>query len=270
MIRVNGKMDYSGLKQTIKYFDVNIAGINIEIECLYGTEFGACKPYLSDFEAPDILVTTTMEDIYRELSIYPRFEFPRFETNKENIAITYDYANVEPLAVQRKIANSLPIFNTFLMHGSVVAVNGKAYMFTASSGTGKTTRANIWVNDYPGSIIVNGDKPYIKIEKDEVFACGTPWCGKEGMNTNAIVPLKGIFMLERAAQNEKDTIQEVGLTRALPFLLKQTFIPEGNDALKKTISLLLQMEQRVKLYKFRSKPTSEAIRLAYETVTQKR
>ena len=55
------------------------------------------------------------------------------------------------------------------MHGAVVAIDNKAYMFTANSGVGKTTRAKLWLNEYPDSIIVNGDKPLIKITENIII-----------------------------------------------------------------------------------------------------
>ena len=207
-----------------------------------------------------------MEDIENELINCPKLDFPMTINCKERTAITYNYADIEALYVQRKIADALPKFNTFLMHGSVVANNGKAYMFSAPSGIGKTTRTNIWLEEYPDSIVVNGDKPYIKVRDDEIYACGTPWSGKEGWNTNIIVPLKAIFLLERANEGEKSSIQEVNLVQALPFLLKQTYIPNNSEAIRNTMKIMMKLGNKVEIYRLRSEPTKESIKLAYETV----
>lgn len=64
------------------------------------------------------------------------------------------------------------------MHGTVVDHNGQAYMFTAPSGTGKTTHAKLWLDNLPDAFIVNGDKPFIIAGDEQPKACGTPWAGK--------------------------------------------------------------------------------------------
>ena len=157
------------------------------------------------------------------------------------------------------------MLDTFLMHGSVVALDNQAYMFTAPSGVGKTTRTRLWLDLYPDSIVVNGDKPLIKITSTEAIACGTPWCGKEGWNTNTMVPLRAIFLLERADEGEESSCEEISLGKAFPFLLQQTHRPEDPDLMRKTLSLLKSLEGKVKIYRFRSTPTEDSVRLAYET-----
>lgn len=104
-------------------------------------------------------------------------KLPPIEEWYEGVATTRFYGDIENEIIQKKIADVMPSFNTFLMHGSVVSLNNQAYMFTAPSGTGKTTRTRLWVDEYPSSIVINGDKPLIKVTEEDIFACGTPWCG---------------------------------------------------------------------------------------------
>ena len=116
---------------------------------------------------------------------------------------------------------------------------------------------------------MSGDKPLIKIEENEVLACGTPWSGKEGLNTNIMVPLRAVFLLERADEGEKSSIKEVSLGEAFPFVLQQVYRPVEPELMRKTILLLKIMAGRVKFYKFRSARTHEAVKLAYETARPK-
>ena len=89
------------------------------------------------------------------------------------------------------------------MHGVIVATAGQGYMITAPSGVGKTTRGRLWCEHIPGSEIVNGDKPLIQLKDEGTFACGTPWCGKERINSNKIVPLRAILLLDRIGPAER-------------------------------------------------------------------
>lgn len=245
----------------IEFFRITLAGVNIEIECNFRNVFYVCKSYLSKFSQPDLLIRATQSEMEAEFA-----EVSPFEESYEGVATSRYYGTVETVAVERKIADAMPDFNVFLMHGAVVAKDGYAYMFTAPSGIGKTTRTRLWLSEYPDSIVVNGDKPFLKVTDKEILACGAPWCGKEGWNTNTMVPLRAIFLLERA---EKDHIEEISLAKAFPVLLQQTHRPANADSMIKTIQLLQALEGKIHIYKFCSTPTVEAVRLAYETAILK-
>ncbi len=251
-------------KKTVEYFKIIIAGRKIEIECNYRIVFNQCRNYLANFTNPDSVIKTPAEEIAAE-----RFDAPEMHVHDPDISVRYADEFTELRVVYKKIAEKLLQFDTFLMHGSVVSTKNVSYMFTATSGVGKSTRTKIWLDEYPGSFVVNGDKPLIKITDTEVLACGTPWCGSEGWNTNTMVPLRAIFLLERAGEDEPDSIEEVSLGKAFPFLLQQTYRPADPDLMRKTIDLLKAMEGKVRFYKFRSHPTAESVRLAYETARPK-
>ena len=242
-----------------EFFKIELAGMKIEVECQYRYVFNWCKRYLAHFDKPDFIISTSQEEI-----VANRIDVPAKETGSQGVAVCYADEYIEPFIVGQKIAERALSYDAFLMHGAVVATEGLGYLFTAASGVGKSTRAKIWLDEYPGSFIVNGDKPLIKVTDSEIFACGTPWCGNEGWNTNTMVPLKAIFLLERADEKQ-NTIEEVSLGKAFPILLQQTYRPRDTENMRKTIVLLKALEGKIKIYRFQSAPTSEAIRLAYET-----
>lgn len=248
------------IDKPVEFFKLILARKKIEIECHYRTVFYLCREYLADFEHPDFVIRASMEEIIAEHK-----EAPEMLNHDPGITVNYadDYA--EPIIVYRKIANAMLDCDTLLMHGSVVATNNRGYMFTAPSGVGKSTRTRIWMDLYPESFVVNGDKPLVSVTKKEVIAYGTPWCGEEGWNRNTGVPLQAVFLLERAREGEDNSIEEISLGKAFPKLIKQTNKPVDAEALGKTINLLKALEGKVKFYEFHSAPTTEAIRLAYET-----
>ncbi len=242
---------------------IRIADIVFQINTLYEETGALLKDYIikDSTSIPDEVLSYNYEDIASEQLItgqgsvlkLPSFEMRFFNREKH-----------EFYAIHRKIANVLPHYSAFLMHGAAIAKDGYSYLFTAPSGVGKTTRVNLWKEEYPDSIILNGDKPIIKVTESEVLACGSPWCGKEGINANIMVPLRAIFLLERS---NEDSIEEIGFGEALAFLLKQTYMPPQAEALHDTFLLLKALANRVKIYRFYSTPTRNAIRLAYK-VTQ--
>lgn len=246
-------------------FQIRVAEQVIEIHSLCSAVFSISRDYVipeDRYSIPDIIVNIIDKDILKELNelrnAYARMNLP-FPIVGEGYC--------ESLAVFRKIADSMPAYNTFLMHGAAISKDNQAFIFSADSGVGKTTRAELWLKQYPDSFIINGDKPFIKVNDSEALVCGTPWCGKEGWNRNAIVPLKAIYLLERA-ENEPDQIEEADFNEILPILFQQVHRPESIENTIKTIELLTSLEGKAKFYKFRSNRSMDSIRTAFE-VTQK-
>lgn len=237
-------------------FTVSLAGINVAVTSLFDEVYDFCRDYLTDAPA-DISVAVTPEDINYEKIVNIR------ESQIEGIPVLdYSDSYLETLAVYRKIVTKMLDFDTFLMHGAVVAVGDKAWLFTAPSGTGKTTHINLWLNNIPGSYVVNGDKPLIHI-CDECTVYGTPWAGKEGMNQNIGVKLCGIVILNRGAENH---IEKVPVTRILPVLIQQSYRPKERVELEKTLSLLSRMGKKIPMYQLYCNMDPEAAFVAYNVL----
>ena len=118
-------------------------------------------------------------------------------------------------------------------------------MFTARSGTGKTTHAQLWLKNIKNSFILNGDKPLLRVTDDAVLACGTPWNGKEDYGTNMILPLRAICFLSRDTVNH---IESLPVAKALPGLYHQMHLCEGFEEMEKQLALLGEIVGRVELY----------------------
>ena len=147
----------------------------------------------------------TMEDIEKERAIAEKSgESVPTLGSRQNIP-QYSPQYLETLAALRRIADFMPEKDCFLMHGAVIAWKNQGYLFTAPSGTGKSTHLALW-KKYLGdqAEVINGDKPFLKVTEDEVWGYGTPWAGKEQWQVNKKVALKGICFLGRG---EKNSIQ---------------------------------------------------------------
>ena len=215
-------------------FCISVAGQVIAIDAQYGTICGLCEKYLCSL-SPGMRIAVDARELAREADETREVDAPR------------DEGSLEVLAIHRRISEEMLSFDTFLMHGAVVAVEGGAYMFSAPSGTGKTTHVQKWLERAPGAYIVNGDKPLIHITEDGALACGTPWCGKERLGENAMVPLRAIALMERAEDNR---IREISFGEAFVPLLQQTYRPQDPEKMKKTLELLSRLEGRVRFYRF--------------------
>ena len=226
------------------------AGKAVEVNSLYEKVHEYCADYKTDAPA-DFEVVISDDDI----------EYEREHAERKGYADGY----LEGLAVYRKISEKMPFYDTILFHGSVVAVDGAAYMFTAASGTGKSTHAALW-REYFGdrAVMVNDDKPLLHIG-DAVTAFGTPYDGKHRLSNKIAVPLKAICILTRAPEN---SIVPVTKSEAYPMLIQQAYRPNDVFALRKTMTLVDRLAGSVGLFKLGCNMELEAARVAYEGMNQ--
>ena len=244
-------------------FQIQLAGRIMEIRPLYGEIRRWCRDYiLPESAEPDIIITITQPDIDREEAAVRR------EEEKSGIICSHAPAYLETVAVYRKIATAMAEYRTVMMHGSVISTAGQGYMITAQSGVGKTTRTRLWTESIPDSFVVNGDKPLLQVTDSAVYAYGTPWCGKEGWNANTGVPLRAVFILERS--DSGNSVTEMSFAEAFPLLLRQIYKPEDRDAKQRVLHLLKEMAGKVKVYRFRSEPTAEAVQTAWKAAWEDR
>ncbi len=110
----------------------------------------------------------------------------------------------------------------FVFHSSTLDFSGKGILFSADSGTGKSTHTGLWKKYYPDNVrIINDDTPMIRILGDKPYVFGTPWSGKTDINENVCVPLKNIVFLERGLENE---LVSLDFPSAFQRFIKQSFI----------------------------------------------
>ena len=239
-------------------FTVQIADRTIRVQANHNETKKYCTTYLCG-GTPDFTVCISSADIAFEREKAQREN--AIEGKPERSLVD---AQLEITAVQRKMAERLFDFDTILLHGSVVAVDGQAYLFTAKSGTGKSTHTRLWRELFGGrAVMVNDDKPFLRITDAGVLAYGSPWNGKHGLGTNVCVPLKAICILERGAQNR---IQQIPAKDALFMLLQQTNRPMDRSLMPKYMDLIDRLASKVSFYRLACNMEPEAAQVAYEAM----
>ena len=222
-------------------FRFRLAGRVIAVSVQFPSTAAFCADYISDGPV-DFSVSVLPADLEdeRETSI-------RCAALEGLPPQQFSDAYLERLALYRKIAERMPEYDTVLFHGSALALDGRGYLFTAKSGTGKSTHARLWRECFgPRVMMVNDDKPLLRITEGGVLVCGTPWTGKHRLGSNAAVPLKAICLLERSPENH---IEPVSFREALPKLLQQSYRPVDAAALGKSLELLHRLGSTVELFR---------------------
>ncbi len=106
-----------------------------------------------------------------------------------------------------------------VLHGAALEYSGKGFIFTGSSGAGKTTQAHLWQR-YRDALIINGDCPAIMPANGKPRVYGTPWCGSSGETVNRSIPLDSVFLIKHGDTN---TLKELTGHEAFLALLANVF-----------------------------------------------
>ena len=153
----------------------------------------------------------------------------------------------------------------FYLHASAVALDDRAYLFSAPPGTGKSTHTRLWQNIFGASAeVFNDDKPALRRLDGTWYAYGTPWCGKDGINSNRKVPLGGICYLRQAQENR---IRRLTPQEALQRILSQTIYRFQDAAmLDRMLTSLDKLVREIPVYELENRPEPAAAQLSYETM----
>ena len=242
-----------------------IAEQNIQITSVHDMVHEHCKEYLILDDVPikkSIQVVTSQENI--------DFERKRSEQEdiREGLPIhNWSDAYLEELAVYRIIAEQMPERDVVLVHGSAVCVDGKAYLFTAKSGTGKSTHVKLWQELLGDRVtVINDDKPLIRLTDKQAVIYGTPYNGKHRSGSNISAPLKAISLLEQADHNY---IKQITKEEAFPLLLQQAYRSENPETMSKIVSLLAKLTTFVSFWKMGCNMDISAARMAFDVMSGK-
>ena len=109
------------------------------------------------------------------------------------------------------------------LHGSAINYKGDVILFSAPSGTGKSTHARMWKYLFKDDVSwVNDDKPLLDVTDEGVYVYGAPFSGQYSSNTNDKKPLKAIVFLRQGIidkverLNEKDALKHLMINTLRP------------------------------------------------------
>ena len=237
---------------------MKIAGHTAEVTSLFESTPQYFKSYLSQ-DIPEFSITVTRENIaFEQADLLEEAHRDGFRPR------VFTDPFLERAAIQRAFAEYLFGYHILLLHGSSIAVDGKGYLFTAHSGTGKSTHTRLWRQVFGDrAVIVNDDKPFLEIKDDRVLLHGSPWSGKHGLDANICVPLQGICVLERGTEN---AICSVTAEEILPMLQKQTYHPLAVGSHPAFLALVDTLSQQLPLWKLTCNKEPQAALTAWDAM----
>lgn len=227
-----------------------ICGLRTECDFSYPTMTARAEKYLADHSSPAEIMVSCSEK-YAEL------------LRKNNPALSEDECEI--ISTAQSFYMQLLLHGGFMLHSSAVELDGRAYLFSAPSGTGKSTHTEQWLKLFgERARIINDDKPAICIVDGNILAYGTPWSGKSDLNINVGVPLQGICMLERSPEN---FIQPLSADKAVFGILNQTVRPPDESGMDCLLTMLDEVVNRVPIWRMGCNISTAAAQTAYDAMS---
>lgn len=152
-----------------------------------------------------------------------------------------------------------------LVHSSGIITDGKAYLFSADSGVGKSTHTRLWLREFGDRVhIFNDDKPVIRIYGKDVTAYGTPFDGGSGIALNESAPLKAIVFIERGERNSVRVPSSKEIIQKLYFQTSRLVNSETAQSMLQNFEALIN--SNVKFYILTCNMNPEAAQVAYNAI----
>lgn len=226
-----------------------IADLFVQMDS-FGRTVRQAAPYLCEDAAPDMTITSDAEEL--------RLKNPHLSLE-----------DCEYMSTGGSFYRQLVRFHGIMLHASCVVVDGKAYLFSAPCGTGKSTHVQLWLRLFgEKAYILNDDKPALRVlDGGEVAVYGTPWSGKNDCSRNAKAELGGIAVVKRAAENSMRVLPAEEAVFALLNQTARSIHPELMDRLMDNIDAIVSTG---KIYELSCNMDISAAKLSYETMSGKR
>ena len=223
-----------------------VAGLTVQMDS-FGRTVEQARPYqIEPVENPDIVIRSRWPEL--------KEKHPYFSDS-----------DGEYLSTGTCFYRLLLEHGGFMLHSSCVVADGRAYLFSADSGTGKSTHTALWLKMFGDrAFILNDDKPALRVEEGVWYAYGTPWSGKHDISVNTRVPVAGIAMIERA---EFNAIEPFGGAEAIAAVLKQANRPKAMEYRVRLMELLDRLFRQVPVWKLRCNMEMEAARISFEAMS---
>ena len=269
-------------------FTVELAGVPIRVHCLYEENRDFLRDYLTDRD-PVLTVEPTEEDCRRI-----RLGLERMAAKEGGAGgQVYDDSFLENNAIHALIADGLVRRGVLLFHGSAICMDGQAVIFTAPSGTGKSTQARLWREAFGDRAwMINDDKPLLRIESEgagspagpasgreektggcradaqdrtgRILVCGSPWDGKHRLSRNACAPLKAVLAVTRSPENH---IERMSQADAFQTMMEQGYLPDDPLARMQVLTLGKKVLQQTPFFRLYCNQEPEAAWVAWRGLT---
>ena len=239
-------------------FCVKLADVPLQIRCRYAENQQLMRDWWTE-EPPLFTVEAAQADLeYSQTALQKAAQIEHWPNT------SFSDVRLEQTALHTLIAEKLVPYGVLLVHGSALCMQGRAYIFTAPSGTGKSTHARFWRQVFGDQVtMINDDKPMLRIQNDRVTVYGTPWMGKHNLGANIAAPLQAIVKLTRDTTNHVEPMTKAD---AFVTLMEQGFHGVVGETEMQTMALKQALVNAVHFYRLGCNPTPQAAQVAWQAL----
>lgn len=234
----------------MKHFKISVAGLYVELTARFPLSAEICRDYLTDAPWTDFTVSASPEKIAKKRAAF-------------SVPLTEEQA--ECICLHEEVCGHLCRYDAFVMHAAAFVFRGRTYAIVAPRGVGKSTQLHLWQEKFGSEVrVINGDKPIVRLNSDGRFwVFGTPWCGKEGEQTNMSAPLDALCLLSRGMT---DAAQVVTERQYLEGLIRQVVFPTDERSMARGARLLARLIRSVPAVAVSLTPTAGAVNVTLEAL----
>lgn len=154
--------------------------------------------------------------------------------------------------------------NSFILHSSYISLDKQGILFTAPSGGGKSTQADLWMK-YKKAEILNGDKNIVGKDNSNWYIYGTPFSGSSQYCVNRSTPLNAIIILEKGPENIVKRLDLKGFSK----IFSQTTVnPWDQEFSAKIMDLIMRVCSEVPIYLYSCTKDESAVDDLYEVLVK--
>ena len=275
-------------RRDMNNYYLKIADIKIHVKSPFKINISMeSEDFISDYEDEDILLE------YKEVKESPKMDgklvyenIVKFYETKEGFVhelypmpdknpyawvtpINKHYYEVRYLAGEERyidysrniidimnIEQVLNTFNAYILHSSFIKYQDKAILFTAPSGTGKSTQADLW-EKYENAEIINGDRSGIRKLDGKWTAYGLPIAGSSGIYKNKKAEISHIIVLKQGKENK---LTKLSPREAFIKLYSETLVHTWDKEFQENIiNMITDVVQNVRIYQYECLPDKSAV-----------
>jgi len=153
-----------------------------------------------------------------------------------------------------------------VLHASAVVYNDEVLLFSGVSGAGKSTQARLWLEN-TDALVLNYDKPVVKLDEERVLVSGSPWGGKEDLAINEVRPAKALFFVHQAKENR---LERLSSAKAYAQAHLNYFVyPLNEDIENRYNDAIIRLIRKIPVYDLYCTDTKEAVDIVKETLYPK-
>lgn len=230
-----------------------LAGVPVSLRLHHASSAAYLRRFPQSDVQSDNVIELTAQELRDAAALYPsdlseaRIEFSELPYRVSDVLIPHDRC---------------------IFHGVAFSWRGKAYLFTAPSGTGKSTQYVLWKTLLgPKMHVLNGDKPVLSWAKSsEIWVNPSPWSGKEGMTCMDSAPLGGIILLQQSTENS--IIRLSPREAVLPIFTQFMFSGATEDLVHSVCKMEEKLLNSVPIWLMKNRGDLDSARMGIDAVTQ--